>query len=58
LTEGTLENPLDSEDVDIVEIYSAPYNFVQPKYQIKFCNALGITCVKELYQWGKRPVEV
>ncbi|MEH1933615.1 MAG: hypothetical protein V7L14_07770 [Nostoc sp.] len=55
---GTLQNPLESEDVDIVEIYSAPYNFVQPKYQIKFCNALGITCAKELYQWGKRATEV
>lgn len=58
LTQGTLDKELDSEEVDIVEIYSAPYNFVQPKYQIKFCNALGITCVKELYQWGSRPEEV
>lgn len=55
---GELEDPLDSEDVDILEIYSAPYNFVQPKYQIKFCNALGINCAKKLYQWGKRPAEV
>ncbi|ACC83061.1 hypothetical protein [Nostoc punctiforme] len=57
LIEGNLQNPLDSEDVEIVEIYSAPYNFVQPKYQIKFCNALRITSIKELYQWGKLPLE-
>ncbi|MEH2270578.1 MAG: hypothetical protein V7K68_19550 [Nostoc sp.] len=55
---GNLQKPLESEDVDIVEIYSAPYNFVQPRYQIKFCNALGITCTKELYQWGKRATEI
>jgi hypothetical protein len=59
LITGALQTPLGSEDeVDIVEIYSAPYNFVQPKYQIKFCNAVGIACVKELYQWGKNPVKV
>jgi hypothetical protein len=58
LINGNLENLLDVEDVDILEIYSAPYNFVQPKYQIKFCNALGINCVKELYQWGKGSTEV
>lgn len=52
LMNGQLDNPLESEDVDIVEMYSAPYNFVQPKYQKKFCDALGITCIKELYQWG------
>jgi hypothetical protein len=58
LIEGTLNTDLDSEDVDILEIYSAPYNFVQPKHQIKFCTALGINCAKELYQWGKPPTEV
>ncbi|NEO84612.1 MAG: hypothetical protein F6J87_10215 [Spirulina sp. SIO3F2] len=58
LMQGTLDNSLDSEEVDIVEIYSAPYNFVQPKYQIKFCHALGITCVKELYQWGNQSEQV
>jgi hypothetical protein len=58
LDKGELKTPLSSEDVDIVEIYSAPYNFVQPKYQIKFCNAVGINCVKKLYQWGNHPTEV
>jgi hypothetical protein len=58
LINGELTTSLSSEDVDIVEIYSAPYNFVQPKYQIKFCNAVGINCVKKLYQWGNHPTEV
>lgn len=52
LLNGELTEVLDMEDVDIIELYSAPYNFVQPKYQLKFCDALGITCIKELYQWG------
>jgi hypothetical protein len=58
LIKGTLQNPCEFDEVDIMEIYSAPYNFVQPRYQIKFCDAVGITCVKELYQWGKRTTEV
>jgi hypothetical protein len=58
LIKGTLQNPCEFDEVDIMEIYSAPYNFVQPRYQIKFCDAVGITCVKELYQWGKRNTEV
>jgi len=44
---------LDSEDIEVIEVFSAPYNFVQPKYQLKFCEALGVTCLKDLYQWGK-----
>lgn len=50
---GSLTEPLDSEDVEVVEVFSAPYNFVQPKYQLKFCEALGISCLKELYRWGR-----
>ena len=53
LQSGNLREPLDSEEVEVIEIFSAPYNFVQPKYQLKFCNALGISCLKELYRWGK-----
>lgn len=53
LQSGDLTEPLESEDVEVVEVFSAPYSFVQPKYQLKFCNALGITCLKELYRWGR-----
>lgn len=53
LQSGELTEPLESEDVEVIEVFSAPYNFVQPKYQLKFCDALGITCLKELYRWGR-----
>jgi hypothetical protein len=54
LHEGKLTEPLSSEDVEIIEIFSAPYNFVQPKYQLDFCkDALKISCLKELYSWGR-----
>lgn len=59
LVAGELVEPLQVEDVDILEIYSAPYNFVQPRYQLKFCSdALGITSIKKLYQWGKKSSEI
>lgn len=54
LVNGELTTPLESDQVDVIEVYSAPYNFVQPKYQLKFCTALGISSAKELYQWGNR----
>jgi len=50
---GELTEPLDSEDVEVMEVFSAPYSFVQPKYQVKFCDALGVKCLKELYRWGR-----
>jgi hypothetical protein len=53
LQAGKLADPLDSEDVEVIEVFSAPYNFVQPKYQLKFCEALGISCLKQLYRWGR-----
>ncbi len=53
LQSGELTDPLDSEDVEIIEVFSAPYSFVQPKYQLRFCDSLGITCLKELYRWGR-----
>lgn len=52
LNEGQFHGELDLEDVDIIELYSAPYNFVQPKYQVKFLKAQGIECSKSLYRWG------
>lgn len=55
LLNGDLTESLESDKVDIVEIYSAPYNFVQAKYQHKFCTALGIQNMKQFYQWGTPP---
>ncbi|MDP3008453.1 MAG: hypothetical protein Q8N30_05215 [Methylococcales bacterium] len=53
LHDGDLSEPLKAEDVEVIEIFSAPYNFVQPKYQLKFCEALDISCLKKLYHWGR-----
>ena len=44
---------IDINDVDIQEIYSAPYNHTQPKYQSKFLEALEIRDVRSLYNWGR-----
>lgn len=52
LTSGSVLSDLDVERVDVIEIFSAPYNFVQPRYQIKFCNALGVGTLDKLYRWG------
>jgi hypothetical protein len=53
LQDGDISQPLEFEDIEIKEFFYAPYNFVQPKYQLKFCDSLGISCPKELYRWGK-----
>lgn len=54
LHSGRLDRPLDAEKdaVEVIEVFSAPYSFVQPKYQLKFCNALNIGCLKDLHRWG------
>jgi len=52
LMNGENIGELASGDVEIIELYSAPYNFVQPKYQLQFCEALGIGNIQKLYQWG------
>ncbi len=54
LMDGNLVEPLSSDDVEIIELYSAPYNFVQPKYQLQFCKALDIKNIQELYHWGRK----
>lgn len=43
---------IDPEEVDIIEHYSAPFNFVQPKYQVKYLGTLGINRPQELWAWG------
>lgn len=52
LESGRIARPLESDDAEVVEIFSAPFNFVQPKYQVKYCEAVGIKCPKEFYRWG------
>lgn len=53
LQRGELSGAIDSEYIEVVEVFSAPYNFVQPRYQLRFCEANGVTCSKELYRWGR-----
>ena len=53
LQNGSNVQELDSESVEIIEIYSAPYQFVQPKYQMRFCEFLKASTPGELYQWGR-----
>jgi hypothetical protein len=43
---------IDPDNYEIIEIYAAPYHFVQPRYQLRFCESLGISCLKDLYRFG------
>ena len=53
LQNGSNVQELDSESGEIIEIYSAPLQFVQPKYQMRFCEFLKASTPGELYQWGR-----
>jgi hypothetical protein len=52
LQSGGLES-IEPDDIEVIEVFYAPYNFVQPKYQLMFCESLGISCPKQLYRWGR-----
>lgn len=45
---------LSSNNVDVIEVCSAPYNIVQESFQLKFCDNLGIRSQKDLYSWGRK----
>lgn len=49
---GKRKKAIKSEEVEILEIFPAPYNYVQPKYQNRFLEALDINRVKLLFNWG------
>jgi hypothetical protein len=51
LAKGEIES-LDTSVVDIEEVNSAPYQIVQPKYQLEFCRAQGINVLHDLHRWG------
>lgn len=53
LQSGALEKPVDDEDVDIIELYSAPYTAVQPRYQKEFLKTLKITSTPDVARWGR-----
>jgi hypothetical protein len=48
---------LDPSTVDIVELNSAPYQLVQPKYQLDFCKAQSIDSLQTLHRWGSELVQ-
>ncbi len=44
------------EDVfDVIEINSAPYEYVRPEYQEEFCQAQIIQDTETLFEWGTKP---
>jgi hypothetical protein len=53
LGNGLLSEPLTVADVDIMQLFSAPYHHVQPRYQDSFCRqGLEITTTQQLLTWG------
>lgn len=52
LVKGSLHT-LDPSRVDIVELNSAPFQTVQPKYQLNFCKAQSIDSLQALHRWGE-----
>ena len=44
---------IDSDLVDVYELFSAPYEFRQKRWQKEFLNALKITDTKTLWSWGE-----
>jgi hypothetical protein len=44
---------LDSDEVEVYEIASAPYEHKQLKWQSKLFSALGISDNKSLWGWGE-----
>ncbi|MEZ5325792.1 MAG: hypothetical protein R3F19_12110 [Verrucomicrobiales bacterium] len=56
LGNGEITESLKPEDVEIIEVYSAPYSQVPPKYQKGFCErSLEISSTKQLWLWGESP---
>lgn len=50
---GKLSEPLTSEDVvGVTELYSAPYFYVQAKYQAGLREAIGLNSFKDFIRWG------
>lgn len=49
---GEVKNLTESDEYDVTEIYSAPYNHIQAKWQKEFCAAVGIKSESDLYTWG------
>jgi len=50
---GNFRKEFDDSNITIIEKFTAPYNYVQPKYILQFCRALNINDSKQLYTWGE-----
>jgi hypothetical protein len=53
LQSGKLAEPIEDDDVDIIELYSAPYSPVQPRFQKDYLQSLKITSTPEVARWGQ-----
>lgn len=53
LQSGKLLEPIEDDEVDIIELYSAPYSPVQPRFQKDYLQSLKITSTPEVARWGQ-----
>jgi hypothetical protein len=53
LQRGKTTTPVADEDVDIIELYSAPYARVQTRFQKEYLQSLKITSTPEVARWGQ-----
>ncbi len=53
LQAGRLTKPILDHEVDIVELYSAPFSQVQPRYQQEYLQGLKIKSIPEVARWGR-----
>ncbi len=53
LQSGKLTIAVEDDDVDIIELYSAPYAPVQPRFQKEYLLSLKITSTPEVARWGQ-----
>jgi len=49
---GDAVNNLTLDDVSVQEVYSAPFNAVPLHYQRRYCEAIGIGDLNQLFRWG------
>lgn len=53
LNDGKRQSALSDDDVDLIELYSARYNHVQPLYQKEFLESLDIHSSADAFRWGE-----
>lgn len=47
------EDPITLDEADVLEMYSAPFYYVQPRWQMEYCKNVGIERPKDLWTWGE-----